>query len=219
MSEYTQDEIKNILIQHANYLKTGEGIRTDLSSVNLRNADLRNADLSYANLRNADLRNANLSYANLRNADLSGANLKNADLRNADLSGANLRNADLRNADLRNADLSGADLRNTDLRNADLSGANLRNTNLPAPTLVLLANWGKLSNETTLALMRLDASAHPDSTLFDIWKEYGECPYSNSNIERVANFKENHKIWSQGPAPTIWEAMSMVLTESCKNWN
>lgn len=46
---------------------------------------LCNADLSSANLRGADLRDADLSGANLHNTDLRYANLSNADLHNADL--------------------------------------------------------------------------------------------------------------------------------------
>ena len=38
-----------------------------------KNADLSSANLRYANLRSADLRSADLSYANLRSADLSYA--------------------------------------------------------------------------------------------------------------------------------------------------
>jgi hypothetical protein len=43
----------------------------DLSSANLRSADLSSADLSSANLRSADLSSADLRSANLRSADLS----------------------------------------------------------------------------------------------------------------------------------------------------
>jgi hypothetical protein len=63
--------------------------------------------------------------------------------------------------------------------------------------------------------MRLDASAHPDPGKFDEWKETGNCPYSRAKIQRIANFKENISLWSPGPAPTIWEALTMVLDEKC----
>jgi len=92
----------------------------DLSSANLRYADLSSADLS-----SADLSYANLSYANLSYADLSYANLRYANLRYADLSYANLRYADLRYADLSYANLSSADL-----SYANLSSANLRYADL-----------------------------------------------------------------------------------------
>jgi uncharacterized protein YjbI with pentapeptide repeats len=69
--------------------------KIDLSSANLRFADLSSANLSFADLSFADLSSANLSSANLRFADLSSANLSSANLRFADLSSANLSSANL----------------------------------------------------------------------------------------------------------------------------
>ncbi len=112
MRKITKDELQEILDKHQKWLKDErEGIRADLSNLNLWNADLSNSDLSNADLRNADLRNANLWNADLRDADLSNANLRNANLWNADLSNADLSNSDLRDANLRNANLRNADLR------------------------------------------------------------------------------------------------------------
>jgi len=74
------------------------------NSANLSSADLRYANLSYADLRSADLRYANLSYADLRSANLSSANLRYADLSSADLRSADLRSANLRSANLRSAE-------------------------------------------------------------------------------------------------------------------
>jgi hypothetical protein len=81
------------------------------------------ANLSSANLRFADLSSANLSSANLRFADLSFADLRSANLRFADLSSANLRFADLRSANLRSANLRSADLSFANLSSANLSYA------------------------------------------------------------------------------------------------
>ncbi|MEZ4622905.1 MAG: pentapeptide repeat-containing protein [Caldilineaceae bacterium] len=55
----------------------------NLTSDNLRHADLRNANLTWCDLRNAtvfaaDLRGANLAWADLRNADLRQINLVGA---------------------------------------------------------------------------------------------------------------------------------------------
>ena len=66
----------------------------------LENADLSSADLRYADLSSADLRYADLRYADLSSADLRYANLRYADLSSADLSYANLSSADLRYANL-----------------------------------------------------------------------------------------------------------------------
>ena len=156
------------------------------------------ADLSYADLSSADLRYADLRYADLGSADLGYANLGYANL-----SYANLRSANLRSADLSSADLSSADLRYADL---------------PSPGVVLLCNWGDLADESIAALMRLDASAHPDPEAFDRWAQGGPCPYSGVKVQRAANFSEDKNLWIPGPPPTLWEAMRMVLDEKCPGW-
>lgn len=121
MRKIDEAELNKILSNHKLWLMNeSNGIRANLSGV----------DLEYANLDGADLRDANLSGADLRGADLGGANLWYADLRGADLRDANLSGADLGYADLGGADLSGADLRGADLRGANLKGANLGHTNL-----------------------------------------------------------------------------------------
>lgn len=113
----------------------------------------------------------------------------------------------------RRADLYGANLRGANLSDANLSGAYL-----PAPTMLLLGQWGAVSDTTCIALMRLDASAHPDPARFDVWASGGDCPYVGVNVERIANFTEQRRLWSAGPAPTIWEAWSMVRAECCPDW-
>ena len=156
MRKIDEAELNKILSNHKLWLMDeSNGIRADLSGVDLEYADLDGADLRDANLGGADLRdadlrgadlrgaclwNADLSGADLGYADLGGANLGGADLSGADLSGAdlgganlghaNLYDADFSGADLGYADLGGADLRDADLRNADLRGANLGHANL-----------------------------------------------------------------------------------------
>ena len=66
------------------------------------------ANLTSADLRGANLNGAILSSANLNGAILSGAYLENADLVDALLNGAILWNADLNDANLSEADLAGA---------------------------------------------------------------------------------------------------------------
>jgi uncharacterized protein YjbI with pentapeptide repeats len=102
----------------------------DLSHVDLRHADLREAQLSYADLSQADLRRANLSYADLRATDLQQANLSYADLSGAKLTGADVRGADLTEANLLAADLRGANFRDANLTKANLGQANLQNAKL-----------------------------------------------------------------------------------------
>ena len=234
MKNYTSEQLKEIIVEHGEWLKNEGESRADLRDANLQYADLQYADLQYADLRHADLQYADLQYADLQYADLQYADLRHADLRDANLRSADLRSADLRSADLRSADLQYANLQYANLRSADLQYANLRDVNLryanlryadlryadlPAPTMVLLANWGQLSDISIIKLMRFDASAHPDKEAFCRWANDGPCPYNDVKIQRVVNFDEKKELWSPGPPPTIWEAMKMVLDEKCPDWD
>jgi len=179
-------------------------------------ADLQSADLQSADLRGADLQSADLRGADLQSADLYGANLRGADLRGADLRGADLRGANLRYADLYGANLRGADLSGADLYGADLYGADLYGANLSAPTMLLLATWGTLSDELTADLMLLDASAHPNPEAFQKWADGGPCPYEGVKVQRIANFQENRKLWGKGKPDTIYNLMTRILKEKTK---
>ena len=115
----TQEELDKIVEQHKHWIKQDcegcEGMRSDLSEANLREADLHGADLSGANLSKADLYGSDLRKADLSGADLLGANLN----------GAYLYGADLRGANLNGANLSGANLRGANFNGANFNGANL----------------------------------------------------------------------------------------------
>ena len=122
MKQYTADELKQVLDQHALWLQ---------DNTKGKHANLSGADLSRADLSRADLSGADLSGANLSDADLRGAYLSRAYLIGADLRGANLRGAYLSDANLRGANLSGADLHGADLRGANLKDAKLPDFQLP----------------------------------------------------------------------------------------
>ena len=146
MRKIDEAELNKILSNHKLWLMDeSNGIRADLSGVDLEyadldGADLRDANLSGADLRGADLRSANLWYADLRGADLRDASLGCADLGYADLGGANLSSADLSGADLRDADLRGANLGHANLYDADFSGADLGGANLWSTDLSCVKN-------------------------------------------------------------------------------
>ena len=146
MRKIDEAELNKILSNHKLWLMDeSNGIRADLSGVDLEYADLDGADLRDANLSGADLRSANLRSANLWYADLRGANLRDAslgcaDLGYADLGGANLGGADLRGADLRDADLRGANLGHANLYDADFSGADLGGADLWSTDLSCVKN-------------------------------------------------------------------------------
>jgi hypothetical protein len=123
----------------------------------------------------------------------------------------------LRGADLRGADLREANLRGADLHEANLYGADLREADLPAPTIVLLASWGSLSDDLTLELMRYDASCYPSPAAFDLWATgSGPCPYENCKVTRAALFTEKRELWSPGPSLRPYDLMVRVLKEKCK---
>ena len=219
------EKSRALVEKYCTWIKTGKGAKPNLREADLREADLREANLWGADLREADLREANLWGANLRGANLRGANLRGANLQGANLRGANLQRADLRWADLRGANLQGADLQRANLQRADLRGADLRwadlqGADLPAPTMILLADWGDLPDEITLALMRLDCSAHPvGKRAFDVWAGGGDYPYLDCRFQRVASFNEKSSLWSYGRPPSIWKCCKMVLDRCCPGWD
>ena len=102
-----------------------------------------------------------------------------------------------------------------DLQKADLQGAKVHNIRWPSPAMVLLAEWGQLSDDLTLDLMRLDAWGHPDPKAFDHWVEGGPCPYDGVDVQRVASFKERKGCWSPGPPKKLYTLMRRVLEECC----
>lgn len=87
----------------------------DLSSRDMRKANLVKIDFSNCDLRTANFSYANLKDANFKNADLRGASLWNANLEGADFSGANLEDADLDYAKIRGALFFNASLRRATL--------------------------------------------------------------------------------------------------------
>lgn len=90
-----------------------------LESVNTyRLLDYITLKRSRHNLSSVYLKDANLRGIRLHEFDLQGANLCNADLRGVDLVGANLQKADLQEADLRNAMLYSVSLDNANLKGA-----------------------------------------------------------------------------------------------------
>jgi hypothetical protein len=74
------------------------GASIDLSEANLRNAELRGVDLREANLRGADLSDADLREADLTDADLRDAVLTRTNLAAARMTGVYLRGANLEDA-------------------------------------------------------------------------------------------------------------------------
>lgn len=161
-----------------------------------------------------------LINANLRGAYLTSINLNSAKLQGADLTGTCLRGCDLRYADLNKANLLDANLAYCVLDLTYLIGANLKGAKLPSPTMVLLANWGKLSDELTADLMVWDSLNHPNPEAFDDWATgSGKCPYiAHPRVTRSANFMEQRILWGKGKVVPPYELMKRVLAEKCPDW-
>jgi len=100
------------------------------TSIDLREAKLKEVQLGAANLNLADLRGADLRQSNLSEVNLNGAILREVDLRESNINRGNLSNTDLNVADLRQAVLFRANLTGADLDNANLNSADLREVNL-----------------------------------------------------------------------------------------
>ncbi len=127
-------ELTSTNLREAN-LVSGYFDRVKLNNSILIKADLRQANLNYANLINANLTEANLSDAKLDRANLIQANLTNANLSSTNLNEANLNKANLTDAILDGAQLSNASLGNANLTNAILIGANLHGATLSKANL------------------------------------------------------------------------------------
>jgi uncharacterized protein YjbI with pentapeptide repeats len=110
---------------------------SNLSPIDLSNADLRRADLSGARLEGANLSNARLDDALLYQTRLEGANLYRARLQGASLRLARLEGANLMQASLMGSDLVGAQLEGANLRRAQLEGALLTRSVLQGANLNL----------------------------------------------------------------------------------
>ncbi len=83
---------------------------------------------------------------------------------------------------------------------------------LPSPIQLLQCNWGKVSDELTLELMRYDASNHPDPKKFDSWAKGGNCPYQKG-FARCAYFEEKRELWKPGKTKSARELVIALLKE------
>jgi hypothetical protein len=185
--------------------------RTDLMRANLDNACAGECNFLHANLYEASLENTKLARCNLSCVDLGRANLNNAYLGYSNFSGAYLKGASLVGANLSETVLNGVFLADVDLTGAAL----------PSPTMMLLANWGRVSDELTRDLMNYDAFCHPKPERFDNWAKSGPCPYSFPDkelaVQRAAVFSENPKLWDpSAPLQRPYDLMIRLLKEKTK---
>jgi len=104
-----------------------------------------------------------------------------------------------------------------DLRDAVLSGASLFGASLVAPTVLLLAWWGPVSDELCADLMVWDAANHPDPSAFDDWASgSGGCPYDGVSVQRAAYFEEQRDLWDPDrPVRRPYDLMVDLIREKC----
>ncbi len=100
-------------------------MKSDLSSSNFLNADLRFAFLNGGIMINTNFHLANLYKTRFSGSDLSKSIFYEAILTESDLSYCNLNSADFRGSDLRGANLS-----YSDLSNSTFIGSNMENAKL-----------------------------------------------------------------------------------------
>lgn len=111
-----------------------KGDETDLSGINLADAEMWGAFCEDVDFRGADFRGAELHGANLRRANLTGARLQGADLYEVDLYHASLHGADLQGARLTRARLVDTNLTGANLEDCNVYGAAVWNVSLDEDT-------------------------------------------------------------------------------------
>ena len=130
-----------------------------------------------------------------------------------------LEKAVAHSANLDRANLDSANLYGANLDSANLYSANLCNAALPAPTTVLLANWGTLSNDLCRECMCYDAHNHPNPEKFNEWMKTGKCPYADEKIQRCVNFAEESELWTPDLLTkqplSAFELMVRLIREKC----
>jgi hypothetical protein len=68
--------------------------------------------------------------------------------------------------------------------------------------------------------MRYDAFNHPNPENFLAWASGGQCPYSDLQITRCANFSERRQLIKEDfisrPVKSAYELMQALIKEKCK---
>lgn len=157
----TSDEIKNMIIQHHQFLSTGGaggnwqtlllqgmviGVYVGVDAASGTQAifekkhidstiDLQEVILPFANFCAVFCRNQDFSEANLSHCLFTDADLENTIFAEADLKNCDFSRANLKNVSFMNADLRGTDFENCDLTNADFRGAFLEGSRFPGAIL------------------------------------------------------------------------------------
>lgn len=180
---------------------SGERLPENLSELDLRYSNFRNANLIFARLRSAHLRNCDF-----RGADLRGAKLQGADLSGSKFEGAVMWHADLEGADL--TDVKGLALSETNIRNARFSPnadddwSVLRRTYTGARllfhVLLMLAFFLPFVAKTFYWVAMNNAQHHAQTLYSDVAKAASAHPELESAFQRVESaLKQRNELLKQ----------------------
>ena len=186
-------EVKEILKNHALWLASDrkDGIRADLSGIDLENAELNNLDLTGAVFRKCTWGGANyeredLHICSFENANLSGSCLAGADLTGISFVGANLQKTDLRSSNLNKTDFSLADLTNANLDDCNINMASFRKSILVNTTMMSidaskLGDW----DDVYLENLKIDKNLFVKFSYEFIEKNSEKFKYDRSNFSTL----------------------------------
>jgi hypothetical protein len=89
-------------------------------------------------------------------------------------------------------------------------------TKFPSPPEMLLANWGIVSDELCVLLMKYDMANHPEPEKFVQWAADGGCPYNDCQYTRSANFNQMKRLINpNAELKSALELVQMLLKEKC----
>ena len=159
------------------FLHQANLITGDSPSIDLSEADFRQANLSYAHLKDANCRQANFEGALIANAVLTGANFEQANLKNASLLYTHLEDANAQFANLQNANLAYAQFGGANLHGAILSTANVEATDFTGANLTI----ARVTREQ-LAQAYLDNAILPDGSRYNAPSSTAFGPSSQTSV-------------------------------------
>lgn len=113
-----------------NEARDGKVAPTDLTSIQILNADLRGADFRSVDFNHASISGSDLRKANLAHARLNGVTLERSSLEGADLTAAELLGTSIWQTCLQKAILTGIRTVDVRIRDSILFGANLSHANM-----------------------------------------------------------------------------------------
>ena len=81
--------------------------------------------------------------------------------------------------------------------------------------MILLVQWGVLSDKLTKLAMMYDAVNCPDGIkLFNKWKKTGICPFKDAVYQRACNFIQVRSLWSPRTRKvTALELVKLIFKE------